>query len=102
MKVASIIQTCTEIIKKYLPEEEWEVLLFGSQATGIARDRSDVDIAIHGQVPVPNKIMVQIREEIEAIPTLRSIDIVDLHQTDSTFRAKALQEAQKLTANHAH
>ncbi len=57
---------------------------------------SDIDIGILGQSPVPNEQMLEIRAKVDAIPTLRKIEVVDLQTTDARFRAHAMKEAKQL------
>ena len=96
MKLATIKQRSVEVIKKHLPQSGWRLCLFGSQASGTATPTSDVDIAIIGDRPVPWKIMVAIREDIDVIPTLRSIDVVDVCSADEGFRENILAQGQML------
>ncbi len=53
-----------------------EVILYGSRAKGCALERSDIDIAVRGAERFP-----ELEEEIEEIPTLYSIDVVNLDKT---------------------
>jgi predicted nucleotidyltransferase len=65
------------IVRRHLPDPAYQVFLFGSRAAGTAHDRSDIDIGIEGPVPVPREALAAIHEEIEEVPTLYSIDVVD-------------------------
>ena len=78
MPVEDLLRRCVSIIRRHLPGEEWEIWVFGSQADGRAHAGSDVDLAVAGPRPIPLTELGEIREEIEQIPTLRSVDIVDL------------------------
>ena len=49
------------------------VLLYGSRAKGTARPRSDIDIAVEGA-----ERFDEMKRQIEDIPTLFSIDFVNL------------------------
>ena len=70
MKVEQVIKEVEEICRNFQAKE---VILFGSRAKGTARERSDIDIAVAG---VKNfEVLV---EEVENLPTLYSIDIVNM------------------------
>ena len=45
MRVEEIILEVTELCRKHSAKQ---VILFGSRAKGIARERSDIDIAVSG------------------------------------------------------
>ncbi len=91
-----IIKEASKIIREYLGEE-YKVLLFGSWAKGDALETSDIDIGILGKNTVPFQTMVQIKERIEKIPTLRGIDIVDLKSVGEEFRRGVLEYAKVLS-----
>ncbi len=95
MEPQKIIQTVVNIIHNYLTPE-YKPVLFGSFARGDALNTSDIDIGIIGKEKVRWDIMVKIKQEIENIPTLRSIDIVDLNTVSDKFKNKALAEAKKI------
>lgn len=92
MDVSYIIKEVFRIIRRYL-SDEYKVFVFGSWATGSALPTSDVDIGILGNQPVPWEIMHRIRGEVEAIPTLRRIDVVDLNAKEPTFTENILRTA---------
>ena len=83
-------------VEKFLDLECFQLFLFGSEATGVADRRSDIDIGILGPEPVSGAIMQKIREELETLRTLRVFDIVDFSRADESFRAEALEHARRL------
>ncbi len=52
----------------------YQIFLFGSRATGRAGERSDFDIGVIGERPLP------LEDAIEVPPPLYQIDWVDLHR----------------------
>ena len=66
--IQTIIKMCNEFQAK-------EVILYGSRAKGTARERSDIDIAVSG---VASSDIFELEEALEDIPTLYTIDLVDL------------------------
>ncbi|MBU3999586.1 nucleotidyltransferase domain-containing protein, partial [Patescibacteria group bacterium] len=84
-KIAKIIQESAS--------GDYKILLFGSWAKGNALDTSDIDIGILGEKKVPFGIMVKIFNKADNIPTLRSIDIVDLTTKDKEYKKNVLKYA---------
>ena len=72
MKVEEIIQTIIKMCNEFQAKE---VILYGSRAKGTARERSDIDIAVSG---VASSDIFELEEALEDIPTLYTIDLVDL------------------------
>lgn len=74
----------------------YTVYLFGSRATGSARERSDFDIGVYGARRLPLKTFHRIDDMLEQVRTLCRIDWVDLHETSARFRREALKNAKVL------
>ncbi len=96
MATAPTLDEFTHILHRHLPSG-YSAVLFGSRATGRARPRSDWDIGVLGPQPLPSQVMGNIREEFEALPTLHTIDLVDLTTTPDYFRKIALKKVIRLT-----
>lgn len=91
-----VIKEVVRVIRRYLAEDSFKIFLFGSWAKASAQQTSDIDIGILGNEAVEETLMFRIKEEIKAIPTLRSVDIVDLTAADESFRKGALIHAKPL------
>jgi len=72
------------------------VVLFGSWAKGTAVPTSDIDIGVVGARPLPSETMRSIRESLDAMPTVRKIDFVDLRRMSKGHRADILNYAKPL------
>ena len=70
MKVEEVIEKTVKLCRDFGAKK---VLLFGSRAKGTALERSDIDIAVSGVKEVD--LLIQ---EIEELPTLYSVDIVNM------------------------
>ena len=70
MQAEEAIKRIAELCRKYSANQ---VILFGSRAKGTALERSDIDIAVSGVVQFS-----ALQEEIGNLPTLFSVDIVNL------------------------
>lgn len=62
-----------EVVRLCRNHDAGQVILFGSRAKGTALEHSDIDIAVSGA-----KNFSVLREEVENIPTLFSVDMVDM------------------------
>lgn len=72
MRVDEVIAEITQRCKNYGAQK---IILFGSRAKGTATERSDIDIAVSG---VTSSDIFELEEALEDIPTLYTIDLVDL------------------------
>ena len=79
------------IIAKHLSLTHYRVFFFGSRISGSGDERSDIDIGIAGDEAVPVEILGRIREELDELPTLYRIDVVDFAKVSSRFRDEALK-----------
>ena len=70
MKVEDVMEAAAKLCREFGAKK---VILFGSRAKGTALERSDIDIAVSGVKEVD--LLIQ---EIEELPTLYSVDIVNL------------------------
>ncbi len=96
MEREEVIREVSEIVRRHLPGKEFRVLLFGSWAKDSAEPASDIDIGVLGPRAVNEMLLLRLKQEIAAIPTLRRIDIVDLNRTDERFRQEVLSYAKAL------
>lgn len=62
------------------------VYLFGSQATGTAREHSDIDLALEAREPISRFEIAEMKSMIEASRLLTTVDIVDINSVDELFK----------------
>ena len=86
------------ILEKHLDLARYRVFFFGSRVSGKGTDRSDIDVGIEGPDPVPATLWVALEEEVENIPTLYKIQIVDFQSVDDRFRSVALQHTEPINS----
>ena len=72
MRVDEVITEITQRCRNYGAQK---IILFGSRAKGTATERSDIDIAVSG---VASSDIFELEEALEDIPTLYTIDLVNL------------------------
>ena len=85
-----------KIIKRYLDPKNYKVFFFGSRITGTGDEYSDIDLGIEGQKAIPISTFAKIREDLNIIPTLYKIDVVDFHNTPVEFRRIAKNKIEYL------
>lgn len=94
---AAILQMIHDCLRQAADElAGYRVLLFGSRATGRAKARSDFDLGVIGAAPLPLAVFYRIADQLENLPTLYTIDWVDLSRVSREFRARALAEGRVL------
>jgi predicted nucleotidyltransferase len=69
---------------------------FGSRVTGSGDERSDVDVGILGRAPVPASVWLDLEEEIEGLPYLYKIDLVDFRRVSPAFAELALSQTEEI------
>ncbi|MFH1175247.1 MAG: nucleotidyltransferase domain-containing protein [bacterium] len=74
-----------EIASKHLDLSQYKVFFFGSRVFGGGSDRSDIDLGIEGKNPVPIREFENIKEEIEEIPILYKVELVDFKKVSPEF-----------------
>ena len=72
------------------------VVLFGSRAAGVARERSDFDVGVLGDTPLPLKTFFKMEDLFDEIETLHRIDWVDFNRVSPEFRREALKKTEVL------
>lgn len=93
--VSAIVNEVASIVRQITSDSSLQVRLFGSWASGNARPHSDVDIAIDGPQRVDPVHMFDIRDACDRLPTLLTIDLVDLAATPPAFREAVRSQWEK-------
>lgn len=76
----TIDEILTKIVELCKEHDATSVTLFGSRAKGTARNESDIDIAVSGA-----KEVEELKESIDDLPTLYSVDLVNLDTCKSNL-----------------
>ena len=85
-----------DAVRPLLDLDRYQIFIFGSEASGLADRRSDIDVGILGPHAVPGATVQRIRERLETLRTLRGFDVVDLGSVDEAFKTEALEHAERL------
>lgn len=83
-----------KIASKHLDLTQYKLFFFGSRVIGKGNDRSDIDVGIIGAEPVSPSAFLEIEDEIENLPILYSIDIVDFSKVSEKFKQVALEKVE--------
>lgn len=86
-----------DIIGRHLDLKNYRVFLFGSRVTGRGNERSDIDVGIEGPEAVSAKAWRSILDEIEKLPTLYKIEVVDFKKVSADFRKVALERIEVIS-----
>jgi predicted nucleotidyltransferase len=96
----TIINSISDIARSMADRlKGYRVVLFGSRASGNARERSDFDIGIVGSTPLSNIDFYTFQDSLESLDTLYSIDLVDFSKVSDRFRKNALTKYRILYEN---
>ncbi|BCD67272.1 nucleotidyltransferase family protein [Nitratiruptor sp. YY09-18] len=85
------IEQITTYLKQFHPQK---IILFGSRAKGYATKHSDIDIAI--DLPLDFRSQRKLKEEIEKLSGLLSVDILFMHEIDDRMQQQILKEGKIL------
>ena len=88
MCAEEVIDEIIILCKKYYASQ---VILFGSRAKGTQTERSDIDIAVSGV-----RDYDALLEEIEFIPTLYTIDLLDMEECGNLLLEDIKQYGRKI------
>lgn len=80
-----------KIISKYLDPKIFRVFFFGSRVKGDNFPRADIDLGIEGLEVIPAPIKIRIEEDLEKLPVLYKIDLIDFSLVSEKFRKEALR-----------
>ena len=92
-RVSKIIIGIKDYLKDSLSPEE--IILFGSRAKGNFKKGSDIDIAIKGGRELTHREERKLKEKIDEISGLYSVDIVFWEKLDEDFK-KNLKNTGKI------
>jgi predicted nucleotidyltransferase len=84
------------IMGTYLDLDSYRIFFFGSRVTGDNFPRSDIDIGIEGDEEIPAGIKVKIEEELEELPLLYKIDLIDFRTVSKDFRDESLKHTEPI------
>ncbi|MBU0677576.1 MAG: nucleotidyltransferase domain-containing protein [Verrucomicrobia bacterium] len=96
MSTAPTVEEIREVLKRNLDLSEVEAYLFGSRATGRAKQASDWDIGLLAKDRIDHRTLARIRSDFDEMRTLHRFDVVDFSAVSAEFLNLALQSAKRL------
>lgn len=84
------------ILDKNLSGVSYNAFVFGSQANKTSLGRSDIDIGIVANNEISALQLSNINKDIEQLPMLYKIDLIDFNHVDARFKSVALKNVEKL------
>lgn len=91
-----IIYWLKEILDKNLSGVSYNAFIFGSQANKSYLSRSDIDLGIITDEKLTSQQLSKINTDIEELPMLYKIDLVNFNEVDPQFKSIALQNIERL------
>lgn len=85
-----------KIVGKYLDLSKYRVFFFGSRVSGGGDERSDIDVGIDGPDSLPLRALSDIKDELDNLPVLYKIDVVDFKNISDQFRRVALEKIEEI------
>lgn len=85
-----------KVVGKHIDLEQYKLFFFGGRVDGRGDDRSDIDLGIKGEKAVPVEAMSNIEEDLENLPMLYTIDVVDFSKVSSDFDKFATKSIEYL------
>ncbi len=96
IKQVDLQKKIAQIVRDRLNVPHYRIFVFGSRAQGRADERSDIDIGIQSQSPIPAGVLGDIRAELDELPVLQKIDLVDFSGVSEEFKRVAMQTMEIL------
>lgn len=85
-----------KILTRYLDPKQYDFFFFGSRVKGNNFRRADIDIGIMGKKPISAKAKLAIQEELDELPLLYKIDLVDFNTVTPGFKKEALKYTETI------
>lgn len=89
-------QQLLKIIGSRLNLSIYKLFFFGSRVKGDNFKRSDIDVGIEGREKISAEVKLQIKEELEKLPILYKIDLVDFKDVSPRFKKEAYKWIEPL------
>ena len=95
IRTKEIAKEAVRLIRTHL-DPNVTIYWFGSWPKGEARPGSDIDLALVAAGPIPLDKLSSIRNDLDNIPTLYQIDVVDLHTVGPALKQEILTHGVRL------
>ncbi len=89
-------QQLRDIVHSAPKLQHYKFVIFGSRASGKARQYSDIDLGIISDEPVPLSVIADLEDRLDSSYLPYKVDVVDLNRTEPDFQAVALKDTEEL------
>lgn len=89
----NVREKIAEIAKKHTLKL---VVLFGSQATGVIHEKSDIDVALIGNGPIDFNIKLKLADDFSALFQREDVEVVDLETASPTLMHVVVSDGKLL------
>lgn len=86
-----LLRELQRLAQKY-QKKGLSLFVFGSFARGDQHPTSDLDLGVEWQHKHDPKVFLRLYWEVQELPTVRQIDLVDFEQTDTQFKQVAMAD----------
>lgn len=93
---AELKKMISEAVAKHLPLSDCRLFFFGSRVRGDNFPRSDIDIGIESKKKLSSEVKFAIEGELEKLPVLYKIELVDFRAVSADFKREALKFRQRI------
>ena len=95
---ADHLRIVQDVLRRHLPDGA-KVWVFGSRATWMTKDSSDLDLALEGENAIPPRSLSALEAAFEESDLPFDVDIVDVERISERFRRIVEQQRVKLSAS---
>lgn len=93
---AQEIARAVAALAKDLLGPDVEVIWFGSWPSGTAWPASDIDIALSAPMPISLEELAKLRDAIDRLPTLYTVDLVDMGAVGRRLQQEIVDKGVKI------
>lgn len=87
----SYLDLVKTIILKNIPNDKYNIFLFGSRTKDKHRFAADIDVGVEGKEPLNKDIIYKVQEEIEESIVPFNVDIIDFKDVGNEFKQEAMR-----------
>ena len=88
-KIDKLSKDLKRIVYDQIDIDKFKLFYFGSRVAGNHFERSDIDVGIEGSTPIDVHKLNNIKDKVEELPILYTIDIVDFSKVPKRFHTIA-------------
>lgn len=90
------LEELVRIVSQFVDTDVWKPVIFGSRASGRAREFSDIDLGFIGSEKLPGKVEAQLWAALDDSDIPYVVDIVDMSLASQDFLALAREHMEYL------